>query len=420
MIKFMKITQKKIVIIGSVWPEPNSSAAGWRMMELIYFFQFKNYQITFACSASDSQFSFPIEDINIEKVSIELNNDSFNDFITELNPNIVLFDRFMTEEQFGWRVAENCPNAIRILDTEDLHCLRYARQSAFKEKKDFQLVDLNSEIAKREIASIFRCDLSLIISEFELDILKNHFKVDTSILLYLPFMLNEIDEEKSNQWKKYSERSHIVFIGNFYHEPNWNSVLFLKEDIWPKLSKKLPGVQLHIYGAYPTQKVQNLNNPKEQFYCFGRAKSAEEVISSAKLLLAPIRFGAGLKGKLAEAMIHGTPSITTSIGAEGMNGVLEWNGIIANSISELINSTADLYQNETYWKKAQLNGIEIINKRFNKNDLREKLDRKIDEINSALKSHRNSNFVGQMLLHHSQTSTKYLSKWIMEKNKKSN
>ena len=87
--------------------------------------------------------------------------------ITELQPDIVVFDRFMVEEQFGWRVAECCPNALRILDTIDLHCLRLARQVAVKEQREFSVDDLFSDTAKREIASILRCDVSLMVSEFE-------------------------------------------------------------------------------------------------------------------------------------------------------------------------------------------------------------------------------------------------------------
>lgn len=95
----------------------------------------------------------------------------------------------MIEEQFGWRVIESCPKAIRVLDTEDLHCLRTARQKAFKEKRAFELPDLLSEeVAKREIASILRCDLSLIISEFEMNVLKDVLEL-MKICFYLPFWL---------------------------------------------------------------------------------------------------------------------------------------------------------------------------------------------------------------------------------------
>ena len=155
-----------ILIIGFVWPEPNSSAAGGRMIQLIESFLSEGAKITFASTASDSDFMLDVRELGIEKVSIELNNTSFDQFVKQLNPSIVLFDRFMVEEQFGWRVAKECPTALRILDTEDLHCLRSARQLAFKENRKFTDADLNSEIAKREIASIYRCDLSLIISKF--------------------------------------------------------------------------------------------------------------------------------------------------------------------------------------------------------------------------------------------------------------
>ena len=141
----------------------------------------------FASAASDSEFAFDVQTLGINKVNIQLNNKSFDEFVTKLNPSIVLFDRFMIEEQFGWRVAENCPDALRILDTIDLHCLRQARQLAFKEKRTFTQEDLFSDTAKREIASILRCDSSLIISDYEMDLLQEYFKIDKDLLCYIPF-----------------------------------------------------------------------------------------------------------------------------------------------------------------------------------------------------------------------------------------
>ena len=163
-------TPKSILIIGTVWPEPNSSAAGTRMLQLIALFQKQGWLLTFASAASDSDFMFDVTTLGIDKVAINLNDSKFDVLVKDLNPNMVLFDRFMIEEQFGWRVAEQCPDALRILDTEDLHCLRLARQKAFQEKRVFELDNLFSDVAKREIASILRCDLSLIISEVEMDL----------------------------------------------------------------------------------------------------------------------------------------------------------------------------------------------------------------------------------------------------------
>ncbi len=407
-----------VLCIGMVFPESNSTAAGRRMLELLTFFKENDYKIVVASAAQESELSDDLTELGILRKNIELNNESFDIFIKELNPNIVVFDRFISEEQFGWRVSENCPDALRILDTEDLHCLRKAREEAFKEARNFAEDDLfNLEITKREIASIYRCDLSLIISRFEVELLTRKFNIPSTILVELPFMLDTISNKKRDDIPTYVHRNNFISIGNFKHEPNWQSVLFLKNEIWPLIRKHLPTAQLLIYGAYPSQKVTDLHNEREGFIVKGRAKNAHEVISKAKILLAPLQFGAGLKGKLIDAMQCGTPSITTTIGAEGMQGDLNWNGYIENNPRAFAEKAVDLYHNEEQWQHAQQCGFEMINQLYNKEKLSRQLRTKIQLTQDNLQSHRTRNFIGNLLQHHSLQSTKYLSKWIEEKNK---
>ncbi|WP_264536138.1 glycosyltransferase family 4 protein [Flavobacterium sp. N1736] len=409
---------KKLLIIGFVWPEPNSSAAGGRMMQLISIFKENGFEITFASPALDSDFMVDLAAFGVEKVSIELNNSSFDDFITALNPDVVLFDRFMIEEQFGWRVSENCPKAIRLLDTEDLHCLRTARQKAFKENRTFELHDLLSEeVAKREIASILRCDLSFIISEFEMKLLKDVFKIDSSLLHYLPFLVDKMAENDLSKLPSFEDRKNFVFIGNFLHEPNWNTVQYLKETIWTLIKKQFPEAVLEVYGAYPSQKVLQLHQPKNGFFIMGRAVDANEVVKNARVVLAPIRFGAGLKGKLLEAMQCGTPSVTTTIGSEAMHDNLPWNGFIANEAELFAKQATALYQDENLWKQAQKNGIAIVNSCFQKEQFSSQLINIINGLLSDSESHRLHNFMGSLLQHHTLKSTKYMAKWIEAKNK---
>jgi glycosyltransferase involved in cell wall biosynthesis len=410
---------QKLLIIGFVWPEPNSSAAGGRMMQLISFFKSQGYQITFSSPALDSDFMVDLNDYQVDKKGITLNCSSFDLFIKELNPDIVLFDRFMIEEQFGWRVAENCPNALRILDTEDLHCLRLARQKAFKENRIFITSDLLTEdSAKREIASILRCDLSLIISEYELELLETVFKIDQSLLYYLPIIANDIDANYLKELPPFEERQNFIFVGNFLHEPNWNAVQYLKESIWPLIKKQLPEVDLSIYGAYPSQKVLQLHKPSEGFYIKGRALNAQKVVQMARVVLAPLRFGAGIKGKLLEAMQCGTPSVTTTVGGESMYGNLPWNGCITDDEVDFANQAVKLYLDKTVWLKAQENGIQIINNRYSIAIFQNDFARQIDFMLFNIKEHRSNNFIGELLQHHTLKSTKYMARWIEEKNKK--
>ena len=408
---------QKVLFIGAVWPEPKSSAGGIRMMQLLQMFLRNDWQITFASSAADSDFAEDITSLGIDKVSIELNNSSFDEFVKELNPQVVVFDRFMSEEQYGWRVAESVPNALRMIETIDLHCLRTSRQEMLKSGENLTATLLKNDTAKRELACYFRSDLNLIISDEEIPILQNVFHFPLEQLYYLPYKIPSLSIEEKSTLPSFEEREHFVTIGNFKHEPNWDSVRYLKETIWPQIRAKMPQAQLHVYGSYAGAKVLQLHKPAEGFHVLGRAEDALTVMKNARVCLAPLRFGAGIKGKLAEAMLCGTPSVTTAIGAEGLRGEMPWNGAVTQELSIFVNAAVELYQDKNKFMEAQQNGFSIIEKRFETLDKEQNFIQRINNLLQNLQEHRSKNFVGSMLMHHSLQSTKYLSKWIEEKNK---
>lgn len=431
---------KKLLVIGYVWPEPNSSAAGSRMLELIQLFLNLQYQVTFASAAALSEHRFGLTRLGVEEKTIALNCTSFDTFVQELQPDAVLFDRFFSEEQFGWRVEQACPNALRILDTEDLHSLRHARQqllkaaqkhcSSEKEKQSVAPVTATSEqlyqqmcagdMAVREVAAIFRCDLSLMISEVEIELLQRYFSVPAQLLFYCPFLSQP--EINSAALPDFSARQHFIAIGNFRHEPNWDSVLWLKQQLWPLIraqcaQQNLAAPELHIYGAYPPPKATQLHNPKEGFHIKGWATDAQTVMQSARICLAPLRFGAGIKGKLMDAMRCGTPSITTSIGAESMSGGLPWGGAIENNAEAFAAAAVAHYQNEILWQQKQQQGLSILRDYFYRENYSRALQPQISHLADNLQCQRNNNFIGQMLRHHHHKSTQYMGQWIEAKNR---
>ncbi len=403
---------KKVLIIGFVWPEPTSSAAGKRMLQLIRSFLNFDYKVIFATQAQESDFAFDLNKLSVESFHIEVNNSSFDLFLNKIQPDIVLFDRFIMEEQFGWRVAENCPNALRILDTEDLHFLRKERQQKINqtiEKETF------SDVAKREIASIYRSDVSLIISEVEMDILRHSYQVPQERLFYLPMW-----SEEASLNKTYSERRDFMFIGNFLHEPNWDCVRYLKSEIWPSIRKKLPNAELHIYGAYPTEKAFQLTNQRDGFIIKGRAEDVNEVCQNYRIMLAPLRFGAGVKGKFIDAMRNGLPSFTTEIGAESMASINEWPGFVSDNIQDLITYSVAIYSDDQKWKFLNNQAIKIHDQIFVNQDWERIFIEKIQFYYSNLQQVRKQNFIGAMLMHHLHQGTKFMSKWIELKNQVTN
>ena len=417
----------RALLVGYVWPEPNSSAAGARIAQLLASLNSAGYEVHFACAAALSDHQMDLAAVNVTAHEIALNCESFNEFVARLNPAVVIFDRFVTEEQFGWRVSQACPDAMRVLDTEDLHSLRAARETLLKRElktdpnagpvlvDDGALFDSmrQSDMILREVAAIFRCDLTLMISEKEIALLTQYFSVPSSLLYHLPFMV----EPCERALPAYAEREHFVTIGNFRHAPNWDAVLWLKQSIWPQLRKQVPGAELHIYGSYPPKKATQLSNPKEKFFIKGWTADALEVIGTARVLLAPLRFGAGIKGKLMDAILTQTPSVATSIASESMHGDCPWPGTIADTAEDFAAAAAQLYSDENAWKIASDGTKQLLNARYRYPQLSFLWLQHLNQLRDNLSQHRQRNFLGAMFQYHAARSTEFMSRWIEAKSR---
>jgi glycosyltransferase involved in cell wall biosynthesis len=411
-----------LVVLGYVWPEPDSSAAGRRMLSLLQLYRQHDWQIIFASPAEQGPHRFDLGQWQIEEKQIPLNDSAFDDWLSQLQPDVVLFDRFMLEEQFGWRVEAACPQALRLLDSEDLHCLRQARQQAYLAKRPLQTRDLFSELAQREIAAILRCDLTFTISRAEMLLLTQQFQVPVTQLIYCPFLL---EEPLLAPGPDFAERRHFVSIGNFRHEPNWQSVLWLKQQIWPLIRARLPTAELHIYGAYPPPKATALHAPKQGFFIKGWADNAHQVLQQARVCLAPLQFGAGLKGKFIDAMQTGTPSVTTAIGAEGMcansntgeASSAGFAGLLAESPDELAAAAVLLHQDQNLWQEKQQLGFQVLQQNFARTTLQPAIWQQLETVRQQLPSHRGQHFYGAMLRFHHHRSTRFMGQWIEAKTK---
>ncbi|WP_298634828.1 glycosyltransferase [uncultured Umboniibacter sp.] len=404
----------RVLMIGYVWPEPTSSAAGRHFMSLAKLFAAKASRLCIASAAERTEYSENISELGYESQQLELNSASFDEFVSQFAPQLVVFDRFMTEEQFGWRVSQYCPNAIKVLDTEDLQSLREERRRCVMAEEEFRVERLlNAEKFKRELAAIHRSDLSLIISPHEHQLLVNTFKVPSSHLALLPFLIEA--EELEVAPKPYTEREGAVAIGNFRHAPNWDSVRELYR-LWPRVREQLPAATLSIYGAYLPPKAMQLNQPKQGFTIKGRADDALSVISRAKVLLAPLRFGAGLKGKLLEAAIVGTPSVTTNIGAEGMLMELDqWPGVVVSDDESFVAATIRLLCDDEYFNERQRHTKPFLSQFAAQKWMDNLTDRLTNILEIGIETHRQGNLTGLLMNYHGAKSYQFMSQWIQVK-----
>lgn len=410
-------TRKRILVIGLVWPEPTSSAAGWRMLQLLGAFKQEGYEIYFLSSAQQTEHSFDLTTEGVHVYTIQINDSAIDSLLKEIDPSIVLFDRFITEEQFGWRVMENLPNALRILDTEDLHSLRHLRGEAISEVELQSKPEAwNTTYALRELSSILRSDLSLMISKKEMDLLTKTLRISESLLHEIPFMEAPLTREQLTRTLSYHQRKHFVFIGNYLHKPNKDTIKVLVENIWPKIRAKDSSLELHIYGAYLQPNHTHYHNPKKGIFVYGRAENARVTLEKYRVLLAPIPFGAGIKGKIIDSIASGTVPLTSPIGGEGIFN-RDNNSFCISLLENFPTQALELYKNQDLWDQIREDNRLLFNDKFNQQTHTSQLLDRIERIRKNLNTHRSSNIMGSILQLNQMRATKYMSLWIEEKNK---
>ena len=263
------IDPQSVLFISPVWPERSSSAAGVRSCDLISSFQERDYAVSYASPSTPNEHTSLIQKSGVQTFECPPNNeDAFTAVLHSTRPSIVLFDRFYAEEMFSFRVKEIVPDALRVLDMQDVHFLREARQARAKELDSGtttikNILDYRPDATfpslLRELASIYRSDLTLVCSPVELTMLKEEYSIPSELLVLAPFFAPPSPHAAAPV--PWSDRNHFLMIGNFRHPPNFDSVRWTCKEIWPLLRKKLgSSAELHLYGSYAPQAAAELNN----------------------------------------------------------------------------------------------------------------------------------------------------------------
>ncbi len=462
----------------TLWPEPDASAAGVRTSSLLNYFAsspnsdeqslFQN--VYYGCGlpvSTDKKPKSTSDFPNVTMYHVPTNRSEFmKQFLNQSEHmkdlKAVVFDRYFAEEAYSFHFYNYRPDVLRILDMQDFHSLRYHRQYMVEQmdkdtKKngkrccmkldyfndsdlnymfDYPMVHMNTTMRSdrrnnsnpsskllRELASIHRSDLTLVCSQTELDILTKQFGIPKDKLILAPFFTRAVqqchdDDEDGSKCKtsSFSKRKDFVSIGGFKHAPNVDQVMLLKQSIWPRIRKKLPHARLHIYGAYPTTKIQNLHDEDTGFLVHGHVENLD-ILKECRVMLAPLRYGAGIKGKIVDAWRYGCPVITTPIGSEGMeielgDGDDRWGGYICQSTDSFVKDAIDIYTDETKWSTSHQTTKLLLEKLFDEDSNLSRISHAIEDVLMNLNARRQVDYSGSMLWYHSARSTEYFSRWI--------
>lgn len=252
-------------------------------------------------------------------------------------------------------IKERAPSAKVIFNTVDLHYLR--------ERREAQLTGdsaglKNAEKTKRiELDLIIKADSTIVLSTEE--VYKVREELPDAKLSVIPIVFDDVPGSLT----PFSARRDIVFIGSFPHKPNIDAVLFFVKEVFSSLQKKLPGINFLIVGANPPDEITELA-ANSGVKVLGFVKELGDVFNRVRLSVAPLRYGAGIKGKIGTSFCYGVPCIATPVAAEGMGITDGVEVLVAQSIDELIAAVVKAYSDEGLWSRLSYNGLKFVEENY--------------------------------------------------------
>ncbi|MEO6801124.1 MAG: glycosyltransferase family 4 protein, partial [Rhodanobacter sp.] len=265
----------------------------------------------------------------------------------------VILSRHTVAGQYLELVRRHAPQARLIFDTVDLHFLREARAAQLTTSTSLAH---QAEASRRsELVLIQRADVTFVVSPHE-ETLLAELAPQASVEV-----LSNI-HEVHGRGRPRAPRRDLVFIGGYGHPPNSDAMRWLAQEILPRLRQAMPEIQLHVLGDVPDARQRELATPGLQFH--GRVPELAPWLDACLATLAPLRFGAGVKGKINMAMSYGVPVIGTTIAVEGMqltNGV---DVLVADDVAAFVDAVRRLTTDEALWQHLSDHGLENVRHHF--------------------------------------------------------
>jgi O-antigen biosynthesis protein len=264
--------------------------------------------------------------------------------------DIVILSYFHTAELYLNSVRRLSPHSKIFIDTVDVHFVREQREAELYE--DIDLFRQAAETRRREIDIYSKADVLITVTQEDRSALLR--ELPSAHIHILPNI-----HRVSHDVPAWAERDGLFFVGNFYHRPNKDAVRFLCREIMPRIWMAMPAISLTIAGYALPDELRKL--AEERIFFAGHVPDTAPYLRSHRISVAPLRFGAGLKGKVGEALAAGVPVVTTPIGAEGIP--LQENPdylLVAGDAESFAEAVVRLYQDEILWNHMSVEGRKFV------------------------------------------------------------
>lgn len=350
--KSIQSTGINILVIDRHVPFFDRDAGSYRMFNLLKIFSELGYNVTFI--GDDFQHYEPY-DTMLEQLGIHVkffpNIKSIKHYLSHYKGHyhLVFISRPDIAHKYMKYIRKFFPYAKIVYDTVDL---RFLRELRFAElKNDVRLLKKSNASKQLELHCAQASDVTFVVSENEKNIL---LKEDPSLKIQVVSVIYDI----TAPIKEFSQRRDLMFLGGFLHFPNTDGVEWFVKEIFPKIKEKLPELKFFIVGDHPPSEIQAFSS--KDIIVTGYKADLSDCFNHCRVFVAPLRFGAGVKGKIYHSMSYGLPVVTTTIGTEGIGVIDGGNIIIADDPNTFSEKVILLYQNEDLWNMISKNSVEYI------------------------------------------------------------
>ena len=270
--------------------------------------------------------------------------------IADLGPRLQLaiLSRPYVAPRYLHIVREHAPNARVAFDTVDLHFLREQRRAAGEAGRGSGVADSFREL---ELGVARGSDVTIVVSEEEREQLA---AVAPDIEAEVVPNANELSPDVPGP----EGRDGLLFVGGFEHIPNVDAAVYLARTVMPRVWRRVPDVALTIVGADPPAEVRALDSPGVKVA--GWVEDLEPLLRESRAVVAPLRYGAGMKGKVTQSLAAGLPVVTTTIGAEGLNAVDGEHLLVADDANGFADRVADICTNDELWRSLSASGQHLV------------------------------------------------------------
>jgi len=357
---------KNILVIDHHLPMPDRDSGSLRMFQILKILNRLGHRVTFL---PDNLADMPPYTHELQKRGIQVVHYPYvkrvRDYLISHGSmfDIVVLSRCDFARKHIADVRLHAPHSRVIFDTVDLHYLREQREAQLTQDPDVRRKAEEKQLMEDYL--IKEADETWVVSPIEQQMLQENWP-NKSIQL----VSNIVDVTGSVT--PFALRRDWLFIGGFQHRPNTDAVLFFVKEIYPLLCDRLPDTKFYIIGDKAPPEIVALAS--DRIIVAGLQRNVGSFFDSVRLSVSPLRFGAGVKGKINQSMAFGVPVVATSIAVEGMNLVDQQDVVVADEPDDFARALIELYESEDLWKRLSQNGIKKTQELYSTEVAREKLE----------------------------------------------